>query len=245
MLWLISSEFTNPSLDDILAFTKERAFDSAYAVLKKQLAELGRVQGVYEKIEKPLIGVVHGMETYGILVDTDVLNGLAKKYRAELTQLEKQIYKTAGHEFNVNSPQQLGTVLFDELKIIPERQKKTAGGARSTRESELEKIRDAHPVIDHILDYRELKKLLSTYIENFPPLLDAVHRLHAEFIQTGTTTGRLASQNPNLQNIPLHSERGRAIRHAFVASKGFTLVSLDYSQIELRLAAILSGDEKL
>lgn len=245
MLWLISSEFTNPTLDDILAFAKERTFDAAYATLEKKVAELGRVREVYEDIEKPLIPVIRKMEERGVLIDTDVLAKLAKKYTAELKDIEANIYKDAGHEFNVSSPQQLGVVLFDELKLIPDRQKKTAGGARSTRESELEKIRDAHPIVADILAYRELKKLLSTYIENLPPLLDEAHRLHAEFLQTGTTTGRMASQNPNLQNIPIHSERGRAIRHAFVAPENFTLVGLDYSQIELRLAAILSGDEKL
>ncbi|MFA5996155.1 MAG: DNA polymerase [Candidatus Paceibacterota bacterium] len=245
MLWLISSEFTNPSLDDILAFTKERTFATAYTTLETKLAELDRVQDVYEHIEKPLIQVVRKMESRGVLVDPSVLDSLAQKYRAELEKIEKDIYEAAGHEFNVSSPKQMGVVLFDELKIIPEKQKKTAGGQRSTRESELEKIRDAHPIVNNILEYRELKKLLSTYIENLPPLLDAEHRLHAEFLQTGTTTGRMASQNPNLQNIPLHSVRGQAIRHAFVAPPGFTLVSLDYSQIELRLAAILSGDEKL
>lgn len=245
MLWLISSEFTNPSLDDVLAFAKERTFDAAYTALESQLATLGRVKDVYEHIEKPLIPIVHRMGEYGILIDPSVLTTLAKKYRAELEHIEKNIYKLAGHEFNVSSPKQLGEVLFDELKIIPERQKKTAGGQRSTRESELEKIRDAHPVVNEILEYRELKKLLSTYIENLPPLLDENNRLHAEFLQTGAVTGRMASQNPGLQNIPLRSERGRAIRHAFIASKGSTLVGLDYSQIELRLAAILSGDEKL
>ena len=245
MLWLISSEFTNPSLDDILAFTKERSFDAAFTELETQLHKLGKVREVYEKIEKPLIPVIEKMERRGVLVDPTILADLAEKYRAELQQLEKRIYTSAGHEFNVSSPKQLGEVLFDELQIIPEKQKKTAGGQRSTRESELEKIRDAHPIVSDILEYRELRKLLSTYIENLPPLLDADNRLHAEFLQTGTTTGRMASQNPNLQNIPLHSERGRAIRHAFVAPPGFTLVALDYSQIELRLAAILSGDEKL
>ena len=245
MLWLVSSEFTNPTLDDLLAFAKERTFDAAYAVLEKKVAELGRVRDVYEHIEKPLIPVIRKMEERGVLVDIEVLARLAKRYSAELEEIERNIYKDAGHEFNVSSPQQLGIVLFDELKLIPDRQKKTAGGARSTRESELEKIRDAHPIVADILAYRELKKLLSTYIENLPPLLDAEHRLHAEFLQTGTTTGRMASQNPNLQNIPIHSERGRAIRHAFVAPVGFILVGLDYSQVELRLAAILSGDEKL
>ncbi|MHB8860508.1 MAG: DNA polymerase [Minisyncoccota bacterium] len=245
MLWLISSEFTNPTVDDILAFCKQRTFDTAYAELEKKIAELGRVREVYEQIEKPLIPVIRKMEERGILIDTGVLADLAKEYRTELERIEKNIYRDAGHEFNVSSPKQLGEVLFDELKLIPEKQKKTAGGARSTRESELEKIRDAHPIVSDILEYRELKKLLSTYIENLPAMLDAEHRLHAEFLQTGTTTGRMASQNPNLQNIPIHSERGRAIRHAFVASEGFTLLALDYSQVELRLAAILSGDENL
>ncbi|HVB20291.1 MAG TPA: DNA polymerase [Candidatus Paceibacterota bacterium] len=245
MLWLISSEFTNPSLDDLLAFTRERTFDAARAKLESQLSEMGKVRDVYEKIERPLIPVVRKMEKRGVLVDPVLLGKLAKKYHIELEEIVKRIYKSAGREFNVSSPKQLGEVLFDELKIIPEKQKKTAGGQRSTRESELEKIRSTHPIVDDILEYRELKKLLSTYIENLPPLLDTEHRLHAEFLQTGTTTGRMASQNPNLQNIPLHSERGRAIRCAFIAPEGFMLIGLDYSQIELRLAAILSGDKKL
>lgn len=245
MLWLISSEFTNPSLDDILAFTKKRTFAEARTELQAHLAQLGRVQEVYENIERPLISVVKKMRDRGVLVDRGVLDTLATNYRKDLEGIEKNIYAAAGREFNISSPKQLGEVLFDELHIVPEKQKRTAGGQRSTRESELEKIRDIHPIVGNILEYRELKKLLSTYIENLPPLLDTEGRLHAEFLQTGTTTGRMSSQNPNLQNIPLHSERGRAIRHAFVAPPDFTLVSFDYSQIELRLAAILSHDEKL
>ena len=245
MLWLIASEFTNPSLDDILAFTKERTFDTAYTVLEKQLAALGRVKEVYDEIEKPLVPIVARMGEHGIRMNPAVLTDLAKKYRTELARIEKAIYTAAGHEFNVSSPKQLGEVLFDELHIIPEKQKKTAGGQRSTRESELEKIRGAHPIVDNILEYRELKKLLGTYIENLPAMLDGENRLHAEFLQTGAVTGRMASQNPGLQNIPLRTERGRAIRHAFIASEEFTLVALDYSQIELRIAAILSGDKKL
>lgn len=245
MLWLIASEFTNPSLDDLFAFTKTRDFESAYAALSEQLGALGRVKDVFEVIEKPLVPVIGKMESRGVLVDVAVLASLSKEYRAELERMEKRIYTHAGHEFNVSSPKQLGEVLFDELKLIPEKQKKTAGGARSTRESELEKISGAHPIVADILEYRELKKLLSTYIDTIPAQLDGGNRLHAEFVQTGTTTGRMASQNPNLQNIPMRSERGRAIRHAFVAPDGFKLLALDYSQIELRLAAILSGDEKL
>ncbi len=192
MLWLISSEFTNPSLDDILAFTKERSFAGAYAALEKQLAELGRVREVYEHIEKPLIPVLRSVEARGVLIDRWVLDTLGEKYRADLKLIEERIHTTAGCVFNVSSPKQLGEVLFDELKLIPERQKKTAGGARSTRESELEKIRDVHPIVGDIIEYRELKKLLSTYIENLPPMLDDENRLHAEFLQSGTTTGRIA-----------------------------------------------------
>ncbi|MDB5244841.1 MAG: polA [Parcubacteria group bacterium] len=245
MLWLIASEFTNPSLDDVYAFSKENVFDAAYTELEKQIATLGRVKEVYENIEKPLVRIVREMGAHGVLIDPSVLKKLATEYNQDLKAIEKKIYKAAGHEFNVSSPKQLGDVLFDELKIVPEKQKKTAGGQRSTRESELEKMREMHPIIDYILEYRELKKLLGTYIENLPLMLDKENRLHAEFLQTGAVTGRMASQNPGLQNIPMRTERGRAIRHAFVAPKGSTLLSLDYSQIELRIAAILSGDEKL
>ncbi len=245
MLWLISSDFTNPTIDDILAFTQKASLSEAHAALEQQIGALGRVREVYEQIEKPLVPVIAQMEQHGVLIDRDILSGLAQRYREELETIERGIYTVAGREFNISSPKQLGEVLFDELKLVPERQKRTAGGQRSTRESELEKIRDAHPIVTAVLEYRELRKLLSTYIETLPQQLDAENRLHAQFLQTGTTTGRLASQNPNLQNIPLHSERGRAIRHAFIAPEGYELVSLDYSQIELRLAAILSGDEKL
>ncbi|MEK7604385.1 MAG: DNA polymerase [Patescibacteria group bacterium] len=245
MLWLISSEFTNPSLDDVLAFTKERALPAAHTVLVAEIKKLGRVEEVYENIEKPLIPIVREMGAHGVKIDKEVLADLAKKYNAELHEIEQKIYKAAGREFNVSSPKQLGEVLFDELKIIPDKQKKTAGGQRSTRESELEKIKDEHPIVADILEYRELKKLLGTYIENLPLMLDSDDRLHAEFLQTGAVTGRMASQNPGMQNIPLRTERGRAIRHAFIASEGYTLLGLDYSQIELRIAAILSGDEKL
>ena len=136
-------------------------------------------------------------------------------------------------------------VLYDELKITPAKQKKTATGARTTREEELAKMSDLHPVIADILAYRELQKLLSTYIEKIPPLIADDKRLHAQFLQTGTVTGRMGCQDPNLQNIPIRTEYGKRIRSAFAAEKGFILAAIDYSQIELRIAAGLSGDEKL
>ena len=176
MLWLISSEFTNPSLDDILAFAKERTFAAARSKLEKQLAAMGTVRDVYENIEKPLIPIVRNMGTHGVLIDPKMLGNLSTTYHADLEKIEKRIYKAAGREFNVSSPKQLGEVLFDELKIIPERQKKTAGGQRSTRESELEKIRDEHPIIADILEYLELMKLLSSHIDKLPHLLGLAKR---------------------------------------------------------------------
>ncbi len=135
--------------------------------------------------------------------------------------------------------------MFDTLAIKVKNQKKTAGGARSTRESELEKMKDEHPIIQSILEYRELQKLLSTYIDTIPLQLDSNNRLHTTFLQTGTTTGRLSSQNPNLQNIPNKTELGRAIRPAFVAQEGYSLATFDYSQVELRIAAFMSKDKEL
>jgi DNA polymerase-1 len=249
MTWLLASDLTNPSLDDILAYTKTQTFAAAYTELGKRIATTGRLDEVYEKIEKPLIPVLRGMEKRGVCIDTAVFEELKVKYRAELADMEARIFKAAGHEFNVSSPKQLGDVLFDEMELkVPGAKsggKKTATGQRSTKESELEKLREVHPIISDILEYRQLQKLLGTYVETIPQLLDTDGRLHAQFLQSGTVTGRMASANPNLQNIPIRSDRGRALRNAFIAPEGFTLLGLDYSQIELRLAAILSGDERL
>ena len=245
MLWLLASDFTNPTLEDVLAFTKASTFDAAYTELEKQIAATGRLKEVYDSIERPLIPVLRATEKYGVLIDKKALAKLAKRYRAELEAVQARIYTHAGGEFNINSPKQLGDILFDKLGLSAKGQKKTAGGQRSTRESELEKLRELHPIIDDILEYREIGKLLSTYIDVMPALADAHDRIHPEFIQTGAVTGRMATTNPSIQNIPIRTDRGRAIRDAFIAPKGSTLVALDYSQIELRLAAILSGDEKL
>jgi DNA polymerase-1 len=244
LLWLLASDFTNPALDDILAYTKASTFADAHAILIAKVAETGRLQEVFDRIEKPLMPVLRKMETRGMMIDKAALGELQKIYRAELTECEAKIYKFAGREFLISSPKQLGDVLFDDLGLKPPKgaQKKTATGQRSTRESELEKLREEHPIIESILEYRQIQKLLSTYIESIPPMVAEDGRLHAEFLQAGSTTGRMASQNPNLQNIPIRSERGRAIRHSFIAAPGFTLLALDYSQIELRLAAILSAD---
>ena len=203
---------------------------------------------VYEEIELPIVPIIKKAEERGILVDAMYFKKLAGVYRGKLKEFEKKIWEYAGEEFNINSPKQMGVILFDKLRLmanIGTRMKKTEGGARSTRISELEKLKDSHPIISEIVNYRELQKLLSTYIDAIPPLLDDNSRLHTHFIQTGTTTGRFSSANPNLQNIPIRSELGRAVRNGFVASEGHLLLSFDYSQIELRVAAILSGDKYL
>ena len=243
-LWLLHSDTTNPSLEDILQFANTDSFEEAqkyiYTEIRKQ-----KLDKVLNDIELPLIPVIEKMEKRGIEVDANYLKKLSTDYHKKLSILESKIYKYADGEFNINSPKQLGEILFDKLELKPKNQKKTGTGARSTKESELEKMKDMHPIVNEIFAYRELQKLLSTYIDNIPELLDSGNRLHAKFLQTGTTTGRMSSQNPNLQNIPIRTELGRNIRNAFTASKGYKLVALDYSQIELRVAAFLSRDEKL
>lgn len=244
MLWVIDSNITAPDIEDILDWTKAKTLAEARKVLEAEL-DKRQVRKVFEEIEKPIIEVVEKMNKNGIKVDKKVLKSLSESYHAELDRLEKLIWQEAGEEFNVNSPKVLSGILFEKMGLGEKRQKKTAGGAFSTKESELEKLRDKHSIIGHILEYRELAKLLSTYIDAIPPQLDKDSRLHSTFLQTGAVTGRMASQSPNLQNIPNKTALGRAIRHAFVAESGYKLLALDYSQIELRIAAILSGDEKL
>ncbi len=244
-LWLLHSDTTNPGLEDILEKGRTNDFEKAREAIFAELSATGRLREVFETIEKPLIPVVQRMNAVGVYIDAPHLATLAKEYRKELGVLAGRIYEHAGHEFNINSPKQLGVILYDELKINPVKQKKTAGGARTTKESELEKLSDLHPIIADILAYRELQKLLSTYIDKMPALVSEDGRLRAEFLQTGTVTGRMGCQNPNLQNIPIKTDLGRRIRRAFSAPKGRVLVALDYSQIELRIAAGLSGDAKL
>jgi len=243
-LWLVNSNLTDPILEEILNFANTDNYETAKKVIFEEL-DKRKVRKIYEEIELPLIPVKNAMENRGIKIDRAVLAKLGKDYHATVDGLEKKIWQLAGVEFNINSPKQLGEILFDKMGLVGKNMKKTAGGARSTRESELEKLRDTHDIVPLLFEYRELQKLLSTYIDAIPPLLDKNDRLHTRFVQTGTTTGRMSSQNPNLQNIPMRTELGRAIRKAFIAEDGFVLVGLDYSQIELRIAAFLSGDEKM
>ncbi len=200
---------------------------------------------IFENIEMPLIKVLAEMELNGIKIRTEILKKLLASTSKELAKLEGKIYKLAGASFNINSPSQLGEILFSKLQIKG-RVRRTGGGAMSTAAPELEKLRDGHPIIDLVLQYRELQKLKTTYIEPFPLLVDKSDgRLHTTYNQTGTGTGRLASQNPNLQNVPIRTKLGQEFRKAFIAERGYRLVSLDYSQIELRIVAHIAQDEKM
>lgn len=248
MLWLLESDRTNPSYEDIVDYGRSYFDTTDFTTITKQLKEKLKSNDllkVYEEIEVPLMRVINYMNSVGVTLDTQYLAGLSKTMHKELSSLETTIHKLAGVDFNINSPKQMGEVLYDKLGLKPKNQKKTATGQRSTRESELEKMKDDHEIIPAILRYRELQKLVSTYIDNLPKMVGEDGRLRTTFLQTGASTGRMASQNPGLQNIPVRTAESKAIRQAFVASEGFEMVSIDYSQIELRIAAILSRDEKL
>lgn len=243
-LWVVDSNFTNPTMEEILEYAGTDSFEKARDFIFAKLKE-GKTRQVYEEIELPLMPVIKKMEEHGVKIDTKYLTALSKEYHKTLDSLQEKIWKLSGVEFNINSPKQMSEVIFEKLGLAPKNQKKTSLGVKSTKESELDKIKDAHPVIPLILEYRELQKLLSTYIDSILERVDKDDRLKAHFIQTGSTTGRFSSENPNMQNIPIKTELGKRIRNAFTADKGSQIAAFDYSQIELRIAAFLSGDEKL
>ncbi len=212
--------------------------------IKPKLEARGLWQ-VWETIEKPLIPVLSQMEKAGIRIDRDILGLMSKDFEAQLLVLTDEIYQLAGHPFNINSPQQLGVILFEELKLpAPGKTAKTK--SYSTAADVLEALALDHPIAKKVLDYRQLSKLKSTYIDALPLLIhEDTGRVHTTFNQTGAATGRLSSTDPNLQNIPIRTAQGRAIRAAFVPEAGWTLVVADYSQIELRLLAHMSKDKVL
>lgn len=241
-LWILDSEKTNASLEDILSWAGVSNFAEAQKKVFEELSKNPKLQKIFSEIEEPLIPIVELMQNNGISVDVAYLENLSKDYHRELEILENSITKLAGREFNIRSPQQLSEVLFVDLVLPTKGVKKGASGGYSTNVDVLEKLADEHEIIPLVLEHRELSKLLSTYIDTLPSLVGNDGKIHAEFIQNGTTTGRFSSNNPNLQNIPTRSTLGKAIRGAFIADTGFTLVGCDYSQIELRLTAMLSGD---
>lgn len=213
-------------------------------VLRAKVKEQAQ-EHLLDTIELPFARVLAGMEFTGVRVDTDVLASMSAKLTSKLHELERQAYELAGTKFNVGSPSQVGEVLFDRLKIEV-KAKKTKTGAYSTTEEILEKLRPAHPIVGLILDIRGLRKLLTTYINALPTLINPrTGKIHTTFNQSATATGRISSTNPNLQNIPIRTEEGREIRRAFIADPGDLIMSADYSQIELRLMADMSHDANM
>ncbi|MEF3691819.1 MAG: DNA polymerase I [Candidatus Moraniibacteriota bacterium] len=216
----------------------------AVADEQKKYSKTKNLAKVFSDIEMPLAEILAEMEINGIKINEIIFKGVSEKISVQVENLEKKIQELAGKNFNVNSTQQLATVLFEDLKISTEGIKKNKTGF-STAAPELEKLKDVHPIIKKIESYRELFKLKTTYLENIPLLVGKDGRIHTTFKQEVTATGRLSSENPNLQNIPIKSELGKVIRTAFEAEAGNVFVSADYSQIDLRVMAHMSGDKKM
>ncbi|MES2805294.1 MAG: DNA polymerase I [Bacteroidota bacterium] len=238
--------------DVALEEIKEYAVEDADVTLQlKEIftSELDKTgtKKLFEEIEIPLVKVLADMEKEGIRVDVDFLKSLSKTLDDDIKILEANIFETAGEKFNLASPKQLGDILFDKLKIGGVKQKKTKTGQYATGEEILSYLAAENPIVKDILDWRQLVKLQNTYVEALPNQVDKItQRIHTDYMQTVAATGRLSSNNPNLQNIPIRTERGRQIRKAFVArDENYTLVSADYSQIELRVIAALSGEENM
>ena len=215
-------------------------FSEQYSAFSKD----EKLNTIFTDFDMPVVPILYKMEAAGILLDREYFEGLKAEFEEKVIEIEQKIYELSGEQFNVNSPLQMSQILFEKLGLPVKGIKKTSRGY-STGAKELEKLKDEHPVIKEIIHYRETMKLLSTYIA---PLIEQVAsdgRIHSTFTQNVTATGRLSSLNPNLQNIPVRSEEGKRIRRGFVAPEGKILVSADYSQFELRLAAVLAGDEAL
>jgi len=241
-LWILNSDLVNPNLEEILLYSRTNSFEAAYKKIFEDLAKK-KLDQLFLEIELPILPLVKEMEDRGILIDKDYFAALSKEYHRELDALTAKIYKLAGGEFNINSPKQLGEILFEKLGL--KSAKRGGSGALSTKIEVLEGLAQAHPIVPEIINYRELAKLLFTYIDVIPNLVGEDGRLHAKFFQNGAVTGRFSSQDPNLQNLPIKTELGKKIRRGFIARPGWKLVAFDYSQIELRVAAVLSKDPKL
>ena len=209
-------------------------------IQKEHLKEL------FYNMEMPLVDVLKSMEQEGITIDSEGLKNYSVELGAILEELDASIKKEAGIDFNIDSPKQLGEVLFDHMKISA-KAKKTKTGQYATGEDILQKLKHSHTIIPMILDYRQLRKLKNTYVDPLPTLMDEVDgRIHTSYMQTVAATGRLSSNNPNLQNIPIRSDKGKEIRKSFIPrGKGFQLMAADYSQIELRVIASISKDENM
>jgi DNA polymerase-1 len=216
-----------------------------YHIFKKKIDKT-HLDHLFYEVETKLIPVLADMEYEGINIDIPFLKQYSDEMQQEIIQLQNKIYEASGVTFNIDSPKQLGEILYERLKI-PYQGKKTKRGQYSTDEEALQKIINKHPIVEYILDYREYAKLKSTYVDALPNIINtSTHRVHTTYIQTIAATGRLSSINPNLQNIPIRTERGKLIRKAFIPrNEDYTLLSADYSQIELRIVASISGDKNM
>jgi DNA polymerase-1 len=209
--------------------------------LRHELEKVNAIK-ILEELDQPLAPILYMMEKRGVCLDRDILAEQSRGLTKDLQTVEKKIYEAAGETFNVGSPKQLAQILFDKLKLPPSKKTKTGF---STDNDVLEKLKSRHPIADMVLEYRELSKLKSTYVDSLPLLVKEDGRIHTHFNQALTTTGRLSSTEPNLQNIPIRTERGALVRRAFVADREQLLLSVDYSQIELRVLAHFSEDPNL
>lgn len=215
------------------------------SVLREQMEKVNALK-VFQTIEMPLVPVLAQMEQVGITLDEKFFEKFSGKLVQRMAELEEQIFQAVGYRFNLNSTQQLSTALFENLGLTPPGKKRTSSGHYSTSASVLESMQSQHPVVDWLLEYREVAKLQSTYVDALPRQINpATGRVHTSFNQTGAVTGRLSSTNPNLQNIPTRTELGRQVRNGFIAAPGHVLVAVDYSQIELRIVAHMSGDDAM
>ena len=223
----------------------EVAYNPSLPIQWEALKADSALWNLYQEVELPLSAVLREMEQAGVRIDVDMLKQAEEQLNGELQVLEQQIYASAEATFNINSPKQVGEVLFDQLKLDA-KAKKSKTGQYSTSEEVLLALKPKHPVVGMILEYRELKKLISTYISALPTYINAeTGKIHTTYNQTVTATGRLSSSNPNLQNLPIRSERGQLIRQAVIPDEGCVFLSADYSQIELRLMAHFSQDPHL
>ncbi len=231
---------------EVVKYAAEDA-DITWQLMEKfsPLLDQKEVRTLFEEIEMPLVPVLSTMENNGVALNSDTLKDYSIELDEEIIKLEKSVIEQAGEEFNVSSPKQLGVVLFENMKI-DEKAKKTKSGQYSTSEETLQKLAGKHPIIDDILEFRQLKKLKSTYVDALPELINEnTGKIHTTYSQAVAATGRLSSVNPNLQNIPIKTEKGRKVRDAFVPSEGNELYAADYSQVELRLMAEMSGDTNM
>ncbi len=243
MVNLLHSEMTNAHFIDIQNVAQVSDVVGVKEALTTMLTKENLME-LFLTVEKPIITILEEMQKVGITLDVEKLSTMSKDLHAQVKVLETKIHGLAGVEFNIASPKQLGDVLYEKMGL-GSKIKKTKTGQKSTNVTELEKIQNEHEIVLLILHYRELSKLLSTYVDLLPTFVKEDGKIHAHYIQTGAGTGRFACEDPNLQNLPVKSELGQKVRGAFIASKGKVLLSCDYAQIDLRAAAILSGDENL